>query len=190
MDSEIFTLIFSGTVAISTVFYVILTRKLVHETRETRKFYETPFLVASLDFAENGRNVIQLKIKNIGLGYAQNISFRVYKDYEWVDNQPLAKRGAFKNGIQSFPPNYELIYTIYIGQYGNENPLTENDFVEFDILYHNIHQKLYSNRFKLKFNEITGQGYSTPPLNNENAKVYYLGEINKQLEKINKRTEK
>src|ERR1035437_3722876 len=76
----ILSLVFSGIVAISTICYVLLTRQLVKESRETRKFYITPSIVASLQFAETSRNVIQLKLKNIGLGYAQNVSFQIFKD--------------------------------------------------------------------------------------------------------------
>ncbi|MEJ7679975.1 MAG: hypothetical protein WKG06_19385 [Segetibacter sp.] len=159
---------------------------MVQESRETRKFSETPFIAASIDFAETNRKVIQIKIKNIGLGYAQNVSFEVIKDFEWVEDKPLKERGAFKNGIQSFPPNYELNYIIAFLDKEENNPLSENDYVEFKIKYDSIHDKTYLNNYKLKFNEIISQGYSTnPPLDTENAKVYYLAEINKQLMKMN-----
>lgn len=182
---ETINLILSGTVAVSTVFYVILTSKLVQESRETRRFSETPFIVASIDFTETNRKVIQIKIKNIGLGYAKNVSFILIKDFEWVENKPLKERGAFKNGIQSFPPNYELNYIIAFLDKEEKNPLSEKDYIELEIKYNDIHDKTYSNCYKLKFNEIIGQGYANPPLNNENAKVYYLSEINKELRKMN-----
>jgi hypothetical protein len=182
----ILSLVFSGIVAISTICYVLLTRQLVKESRETRKFYITPSIVASLQFAETSRNVIQLKLKNIGLGYAQNVSFQIFKDFEWVKGQPLKERGVFKKGIQSFPPNYELIYTLVILEPEKDEPLSDNDYIEFIINYQNIHKNTYSNPYKLKFNEIFDQGYAKPPLDNESAKVYYMSEILKQLVKMNK----
>ena len=188
MNNYVFlSLVFSGIVAISTVMYVVLTGRLVKESRETRKFHETPFIVASLRFAENANNVIQLHIKNIGLGYGQNVTFRIIKDYEWVKDSPLKERGAFKNGIKSFPPNYELIYTLAILEMKDNRNLNENDFVEFEVTYQNIHKNTYQNHYKLNFNEITSQGWAKPPLDNESAKVYYLKEIAKQLETLSKK---
>lgn len=186
-SNEIITLVFSGIVSISTVFYVILTGRLVRESRETRKFQETPFLAASIQFAETTKNVIQLKIKNIGLGYAQNVEFIILKDYEWVKDKPLKERGAFKNGVQSFPPNYELTYTLAIFQPGQDKPLSEEDYVELTINYKNIHNNSFSNNYRLKFNEIYSQGYARPPLDNESAKVYYSAEILKQFAELNKK---
>lgn len=182
------SLIFSGIVTIATICYVVLTWRLVKESRETRKFYDTPFIVASIHFAETTRKFIQLKLKNIGLGYAQNVSFQILNDYELVDGYPLKERGAFKRGILSFPPNYELIYTLVILEPEKDKHLTDNDYIEFIINYQNIHKNNYSNHYKLKFNEIIDQGYAKPPLDNESAKVYYLAEILKKLTEMNQKS--
>jgi len=182
----ILSLVFSGIVAISTIFYVLLTRQLVKESQETRKFYITPSIVASLHLAETSKNIILLKLKNIGLGYAQNVSIQILNDYEWVKGRPLKERGIFKRGIQSFPPNYELIYPLVILEPEKSNPISDNDYVEFIINFQNILKNHYSNTYKLKFSEVFDQVSTKPPLDNEGAKVYYMSEILKQLVEMNK----
>ena len=174
-------------VALSTVCYVILTWQLVKETRLTREFKETPFLAASIHFTETNRKIIRLKIKNIGLGYAKNVNFDIIKDFELSQNYSLSERGAFKNGIQSFPPNYELDYVLCVFELGKEKPISDEDYVELKINYQNIYDKEFSNQFRLKFNEIISQGYGSIPFDNESAKVYYLAEINKRLTEMNKK---
>ncbi len=182
MSAETINIILSLILTISTVIYVVLTNRLVRESKKTRRFQESPFIVASISFNETDKKAIILKIKNIGLGYAQNVTFLIQKDYEWVQNKPLKERGAFKNGITSFPPNYELNYiVVIINKDENVNNILENEFIEFSINYENIHKEKYSHSYKLRFNEIISQGYATPPLDNEGSMVYYLKKISEEL---------
>jgi hypothetical protein len=181
-EISLYSFIFTGIVAISTIFYSLLTWGLLKESKKSREFNETPFIVASIDYTTIDKKIIILKIKNIGLGFAQNIHFKVIKDYEWSKDKPLKNRGAVKNGIMSFPPNYELNYHI-ASLYGDNKPITDEDYIELEIFYENIHKKKYFNSYKLTFNEIIGQGYSRPPSEFQPALIFYLAEINKKLEK-------
>lgn len=183
MNEQLINISLSSILTISTVIYVVLTNRLVRESRKSRKFQETPFIVASISFSDFDRKVIMLKIKNIGLGYAQSVRFEVIKDYEWIDDDPLKGRGAFKNGISSFPPNYELNYILVLLKEGQKKNILENEFVEFKIKYENLNNETFSNIYKLSFNEIISQGYANPPLDNESAIVYYLKSISEEMKK-------
>lgn len=185
MDSQTINVLLTTILTLSTVIYVILTNFLVRESRKTRQFQETPFIVASISFSGLDRSVIILNIKNIGLGYAKNVSFNIIKDYEWVENMPLKERGAFKNGISSFPPNYELNFIIAILSDGKRNEILDKNFIEFEIFYENQINKKFRNNYKLHFNEIISQGYSRPPSNNNELIAYYLKEISENLKQIN-----
>lgn len=186
MESQIINIALTTILTLSTVIYVFLTYSIVRESKKSRQIQEAPFIVASISFSGLKRDVIILKIKNIGQGFAKNVTFKVIKDYEWVKDSPLQKRGAFKNGISSFPPQYELNYTIAILSDKNNKELLENTFIEFQINYEDIHNDKHTNIYKLHFNEIISQGYSTPPSNINELSVYYLKEISNELQKMNK----
>ncbi len=186
MDNQTINILLTTILTISTVIYVVLTNLLVKESRKTRQFQETPFIVASISFSGLERNVIILKIKNIGLGYAQNVRFNIINDYEWIENRPLKERGAFKNGISAFPPEYELNFIVAILSEGKRNEILDKNYIEFEILYENQYKKKFSNFYKLHFNEIISQGYSTPPSNHKELIAFYLKEISKDLKQITK----
>ena len=185
--SEIISLIFSGVVAISTIVYVYLTHKLVKESKASREFQQAPYIISSIAFSEMNKKIILLTIRNIGLGYAKNVTFNIMHDFELIDNFPFKERGAFKNGIRSFPPNYELTFIAAVFKENERKPISDNDFIEFEVNYKDKNDKKYSDHYKHAFNEIISKGYSNTPLDIEESKVYYLKLIEEQLKRINEK---
>ena len=182
MDSNCITLIFSGIVAISTVFYVILTGKLVKETRIMRKSQIEPHIIAYLDVAESMADIVFLKIKNIGTGVAKNVVFTIIKDINYKEAIPLKDFGYFTDGIAYFPPSHEDKFLIFSLQQGNTEEKL-NDFITVKIGYHNIFDEFHETTFDLKFKEVMGKSDSTPPDS-------YLGQVAFRLKNIEKLIEK
>jgi len=103
--------ILSIVIAASTVIYTVTSLMLWVESRETRKQKITPNLIAYLKSAEN-HIMLELRIKNIGEGIAKNIQVKVIQDYNRMgkNNLLLSKIGIVENGLNHFPPQYELKY--------------------------------------------------------------------------------
>jgi len=99
-------LLFSFVVAISTVFYVVLTRQLVAETKRMRQAQQKPRISMTIQPREDLLNFVDLIIENIGLGAAYNVKFEIEPDSEYGFKQgKLSNVGFIKRGISYFPPN-------------------------------------------------------------------------------------
>jgi hypothetical protein len=105
--NECLTLVFSGVVTVSTIAYVILTARLVKETRIMRKNQVEPHILAYIDIAETKADIVYLKTKNIGLGVAKNVRFKIIKDIDYTGARRLANYKYFSEGVNYFPPAHE-----------------------------------------------------------------------------------
>lgn len=176
MTTEIVTLIFSGLVTASTIAYVVLTGKLVRETRLSREFFLESNLIAFLVTSETSPNIVSLVIKNIGKGVATNVRCKIIKDINYPDANPLSSVGIFSEGMRYFPPEHQLKY-ILMSIAGNSEKA--HDSITFKIEYSDALKNNREQWFTLRFEEISGLGKLTPP-------ETYIGMISYRLEKIEK----
>lgn len=177
IDDASLSLVFSGIVAISTVFYAIVTLRLVKQTRLSREFHLEAFMLAYLTCTEISPNLIILVIKNIGNGVAKNIRFRIIKDIDYQNSNSLKSLGIFDRNIMFFPPDAQNRYFLLSMNEDYENAI--KDYIEFEITYDDKITKNKSQRFKLEFIDSEGIGKFTPP-------ETYLGMIPYRLERIEK----
>ena len=100
-------IVFSGTVAASTVVYAVLTWRLVSETRSLRKAQTDPQLSVSVESDRgdpNGR--VDLVIRNHGGGAAQNITLEFEGDpTHFSETRPIDQVGMIANGIRYLEPH-------------------------------------------------------------------------------------
>lgn len=176
---ELVTLIFSGIVTISTVCYIVLTGKLVAESRKMREFQLAPDISCYLDFNETDVSHMYLVIENIGLGTAQSVIFNIKKDFQYYqipDLKPV-NHGILKNGLNNFYPRQKFRYYITDLSQDFENKIL--DSISFTVSYKDILGTKYSRHFNLLVEEVQGIGKLTPP-------ETYIGRIAYQLEHIRK----
>lgn len=168
--------------AICTAIYTIINFMMLLESKSTRKQKTAPLLIAYLGFTEAAPKSVILYITNVGEGYAKNVKFNIIKDYEYLSGKPLAKRGAFKNGISSFPSKYMLKYFILIEL--DQFVFDSNDgYVHFGISYENVHGRKIYNEYVLRFDEIIDQNHRTPPETYMGQTAYYLKMIHEEIKK-------
>ncbi len=79
-------LIFTGVVAASTVFYAVLTRQLVIETRRLREVQTEPRVSVRVETDHTGRHGYELTISNEGQGVAKNVRFAFEGDSSYFRN--------------------------------------------------------------------------------------------------------
>ena len=83
LSGDSLIVIFTGVVAVSTVFYVVLTWRLVSETRRMRKAQTEPRVSLRVEPAFHG---MELVIRNEGQGTAKNISFEFEGDPSYFED--------------------------------------------------------------------------------------------------------
>ena len=102
------TVLFTAAVAVSTIFYAILTWRLVSETRKMRKVQTEPKIHISTEHHERAFQIVYLKITNIGLGPAQNVSFNptIILGGESAEKllEELTASNFFSVGLRHFGP--------------------------------------------------------------------------------------
>ena len=181
MSSENLTLVFSAVVTISTVFYAILTRALVNETRKMRKNQVEPYIIAWLDITETDALIAYIKTKNIGQGVALNVKFNIIKELNYKSARKLSDYLYFKEGIKYFPPNHTDKHLLISFESTDES--TANDSVIFEVEYETILNEQKKNKYELSLKELIGKGNLKPP-------DTHIGNISYRLENIEKLLDK
>ena len=172
---------FTFVVAGSTVAYVILTWKLVTETRRMREVQTEPKVSVRLELAEHVSNGgMELVIANEGQGPAQNIKFDFEGDPTYFidhgQSQPMDQVPVIRNGLPYLGPGQQFRFLLgwLFGddfERANQNPWS------FHVGYENLSGDSQRHTFTLDFSQFSGLiiGGGTP-----------LVKIEKHLEKLQK----
>jgi hypothetical protein len=117
-NSGVLSLLFSFVVAGATVFYAILTRRLVDETRRMRAIQSDPHIAVWIESHEASLNFIMLVIENIGFGPAYDIHLSADPDFEADHGHHLSQIGIFEHGIPFMAPGQKITFylTSLLGQ--------------------------------------------------------------------------
>jgi len=107
-NSGAFLVLFSLVVTLATVLYVILTGKLVSESRKMREVQTEPNIFVCLHSKEEWISLIDLEIQNIGLGAAYNLNFGLNPDFEYSKGRFLSELNFIKNGVNYLAPNQKI----------------------------------------------------------------------------------
>lgn len=184
MISNIMIILTNVVIAVATAVYAWINYKQLKESQATREQKNSPFIVAFLKAADNHKS-LSLYIKNIGEGLAKNVKIKIIKDYYIVGKKelPLSNLNVIKNGINIFPPQYEIVNNIDFME--NLFPDKEENIISLNITYKGVNGKEYNEIYDLPFNQYIGQHYCNPPETFIGEIPFYLKEINASIKKIN-----
>jgi hypothetical protein len=178
-NSGSITVIFTAVVALSTVFYALLTAALVIETKKIREVQTEPLIEIVIEPLEEAINIIRLRIKNIGLGSARKVSFMSSVLQGGESAQKLLSEftdaNFFKKGLTYLGPNQQV--------YSKCTQMAENveqkikSILQFDIRYESITGKPYNETSVIDLSEMKGMSQLGTP---------NLYSIAKSLKKIQK----
>lgn len=141
--------IFSAVVAISTIFYVLLTERLVSETKEMREAQTEPRISISIRPRDEWINLIDLIIQNIGPGPAYNVKFEIEPDFEYRKNHLLSQTGFIKKGIKYLSPD-QKIQTFLTNLVKDYQQKIGNPF-NIKVTYENKSSREYKETFPIDF---------------------------------------
>jgi len=104
-----------GTLVLAalTLVYVLLTRKMVKEARETRIAQERPEVIVDADYSDS--DVVDVVVRNIGKGAAKDVTFAFSAPMESSLSTPKGSEAVpvnelpyFKEGIEFLAPGAEI----------------------------------------------------------------------------------
>ena len=166
-NSGAFSVVFTMVVAAATVFYAVLTRRLVSETQRMRLAQTEPLVSIRIESSEISISLINLVVENLGPGLAYDVRLSVTPDFEMRNKEHLSELGLFRHGIRHLAPHQRisLYLTNVIGQIDEIQKADTRYRFEVRASYRSIlgtvHESIYPIDF-LHFVGLTTVG--TPPL--------------------------
>ena len=155
--------LFSLVVAVSTVFYVILTRSLVKETKKLRKAQMEPMISIYLEPREEYLNWIELVVENIGAGPAFEVRFELKDDMKCFGNKDLSSFGFAKNGIRYLGANQ--CYRIFIADMTDDFNGKLQIKIPIRVIYKGTEKREIVRDYVLDFSQFEGLNQlGIPPL--------------------------
>lgn len=159
--------VFSGIVMLATLVYAYLTASLVKETRRMRELQTEPIMEVIASPHEEHLNFFILRVKNIGLGSAHDVTFSFsgesLTDGEKELVKDFSKSQFLVKGLKYFGPGQQL--QSHFTQMTNNFESKIKAQLLIDVKYRNSTGKLYENRFSICFEEFEGFGtLGVPPL--------------------------
>ncbi len=176
-NSGAITIIFTAVVALSTVVYALLTAYLVIETKKIREVQTEPRIEMVIEPLEEAINIIRLRIKNIGLGPAINVTFnpKVLGGDEGAKKllSEFMDTTFFKKGLNYLGPS-QKVYSKYTEMTKDFEQKIKSIF-QFEITYESVTRKKYNEKAFIDLSEMKGMTQIGTP---------NLYSIAKSLEKI------
>lgn len=166
-NAAIMSLIFSLVVAGATVFYAMLTRALVAETRRMRQVQTEPVIAIALEPSEHGLNFLNFTIQNVGQGAARSIKLRAEPNFQRFKGRYIADLGLFKHGIKYLAPNQKITFflaSVLDDVHGKGDDLSRLNFTTH-VSYESALGQKYDESFPIHFESLEGFGtIGSPPL--------------------------
>ena len=159
-------IVFSGTVAASTVVYAILTCRLVSETRSLRKAQTDPQVSVRVESDRGDHDgLLELVIRNHGGGAAQNITLGFEGDpAHFGTNYPIDQMAIIADGIHYLEPHG--IWQIPLGWFNDEAKFEramQNPWV-FNVEYEDPLGNVKTDVFTIDFRQFSGLWFTSSPM--------------------------
>lgn len=166
-NSGALNVVFAAIVTTATVVYSILTWKLVTETRRMRKAQTDARVSISLSVSEKWVNLIDLVVRNEGVGPAFDIKFAVNvfnrEEFDKKLLQTIDKLGFLQKGIPYLSPGQE-VHSFLTSMTDNYEKKREA-VIEVIIVYRTSSGDTATERYILDFSIFEGlRRLGTPPL--------------------------
>lgn len=183
-NSGALSAVFSGVVTVATVVYAWLTARLVDETRQMRKVQTEPRVEVSYRVRDEWINLVDVSVRNIGLGPAYDIRLEAKTDSDTTGAkvllQALQKLGSFSKGLSYVGPGQE--YSSFW------TSMTDGDATKIDsrlvvsCSYRSVTGDAYRHDCILDLSELKGSSRIGEPPLHKIAK--HIEQIEKDLTKV------
>lgn len=164
---QIATFLFTAVVTVATAVYAVLTWQLVTETRRMREAQTDPHVVVYFEPLEELLLLGRLRVKNIGLGAAYDITFSLRPEGAHAGAQRLlddfTKTKFLVRGVGFLGPNQELQSGYTKFNEGYEEKIRA--VLVVNLRYRSVTGRWREEQCRIDFSEIEGTTrIGTPPL--------------------------
>ena len=148
------TFISSLIVAIITAVYVYFSWLLLQESKKMRLLQNQPRVSITFEPEGDQINLIDLVIKNTGLGPAYDLYFELQSDFEILEDARLSEVGLIKNGLSHLGPQQEFRFLLAVLYSINKEKLKQPIFIT--VRYKDAANTPYSNTFVINLSVFSG----------------------------------
>jgi hypothetical protein len=166
-NAGVLNLLFTAVVAIATAVYAVLTARLVRETRDLRRAQTEPRIEIFARMRDEWVSLIDLVIKNIGLGPAYDIRFQISTERETEGSaeliRVLTELRSVTSGISFLAPGQEFSshWTVMTDRF--ETKIEAR--ITFKSTYRDASGMSYEREYAVDFSEFKGvRRVGEPPL--------------------------
>jgi len=140
-NSTFINLLSTLVVAIATVFYVILTIRLVAESVKNRRLQIDPKIVMNILPDEHDIYFLNFIIENVGNGIALNIKFKINNEFKVKTSKKLSDFILIQNGLKTMHgrTKYKSLFSFTI----EEDLQIFKEPMTIDIEYEDIYKRKY-----------------------------------------------
>ena len=160
--SSIITGIATFVLAIVTIVYVCLTRRILKEQRLMRLDANKPEIVVSLLPHETHIAWVMLCVENIGTGLARHLKFTADPSSISSFDKPLEEIGFLKREIEVFAPGRKM-QSFLVSAVGKFDELKQQP-LKITVTYKDSEDGKYADTFPLDFSELEGLSHEGSPL--------------------------
>lgn len=180
-----------GTLVLAalTFVYVLLTREIVKEARETRTIQERPEVIVDADYSD--QDVVDVVVRNIGRGAAKDISFHFSTPMESSistekvsEDVPLNELPYFREGIEFLAPGAEIraFWDTYVGLFPLLRARGLEEGITITSKYKSLAGKHYETRWTINPLRLSGTPHVKRKGEHEIAKA--VERISKDLHRV------
>jgi hypothetical protein len=151
--------------AFATVFYVVLTIKLVSENVKNRRIQTDPKIVMDIILDATHPFLLNIILENVGNGVALNIRFLIKNEPKLKKSKNISDYGFIKNGLKSLSGKAK--YKSFLLNTLNEGLELTKELILIDIKYEDIYKRKYSEEviFDLSYLEDIVYSHTEPEYN-------------------------
>lgn len=180
-----------GTLVLAalTFAYVLFTREIVKEARETRTIQERPEVIVDADYSD--QDVVDVVVRNIGKGAAKDVTFDFSTPMESSistrqdsEGAPLNELPYFKEGIEFLAPGAEIraFWDTYVGLFPLLRDKGLSEGITITSRYKSLAGKSYETRWTINPLRLSGTPHIRRRGENEIAKA--VERISKDLHRV------
>ena len=179
---DILSIGIAAILAITTIVYAWITRRMLNETKRMRESQTEPHVFVNVQPMERAKFILNMVIQNIGHGPAYDLKFKVEPDILLEPAYKISEINLMKNGFRYLAPDQKLecivAYSIA------EAKKKEKTLHDVTVSYRNKDRKAFEETFTLDFTEYFGMRYSDTDPNK--GIIEKLDAIHKDIDSVSR----
>jgi len=135
---------------IITIVYVLMTGKLVGESKRLRKLQNSPNVITIIEPFSERASLVEMVLKNVGFGPAFNIKIKVQPDFMCYSGKKLLSQHSFiRKGIRYLAPGEEIRH--FLNERSEMSKEEQETIYNGSVVYNDAFGEIYTGSFIINF---------------------------------------